>query len=97
MPAQCYMTKQNGDCCSKPMCTGPDGSQINPLLPGSKYPVYGSFGGGYTGFRPNYTPGQNSVTGNRASEYIMIQKSRILTETLLMFMLIKSVKVNKMG
>lgn len=68
MPSQCYVVTPAGECCAKPMCTGPTGNQINPLQPGSKYPVYGSYGGGYTGFRPNYRPGQSMTTGNRSSK-----------------------------
>lgn len=82
MPSQCYMTRTPGECCNKPMCTGPDGSAVNPLLPNSKYPVYGSFGGQFTGFRPNYIPGQVSVTGNRTSKYITWRGSDSITPNL---------------
>ncbi|KAJ8302983.1 hypothetical protein KUTeg_019379 [Tegillarca granosa] len=64
LPSQCYLVRAAGKCCPQAMCTNPDGTQINPMTPGSKYPVYGTYPGGTTGFRPNYIPGQ-PITGSR--------------------------------
>lgn len=65
LPSQCYLVRAAGKCCPQAMCRNPDGTQVNPMNPGSKYPVYGTYPGGTTGFRPNYIPGQ-PITGSRS-------------------------------
>lgn len=64
--------RAGGDCCPQPMCRNPDGTTINPLTtPGSQYPVYGTYPGGFTGFRPGYTQPYNtgSSFSNHSSTY----------------------------
>lgn len=64
--------RAGGDCCPQPMCRNPDGTTINPLTtPGSQYPVYGTYPGGFTGFRPGYTQPYNtgSSFSNHSSKY----------------------------
>ncbi|KAK3591361.1 hypothetical protein CHS0354_040323 [Potamilus streckersoni] len=64
LPQECYLVRAAGQCCATPICRNPDGTQINPITnPSSLYPVYGSYSGGYTGFKPGYTPNPNSVGG----------------------------------
>lgn len=75
--------RAGGDCCPQPMCRNPDGSTINPLTsPGSQYPVYGTYPGGFTGFRPGYTQpfatGSNSFT-SQSSKWTIVSVSSFKT------------------
>jgi hypothetical protein len=52
---QCYLVTAYGQCCSQPMCYDPSkGTAVNPLTSG-KFPVVGTYTGGFSGFRPGYT------------------------------------------
>lgn len=83
LPTECYLMRAGGDCCPQPMCRNPDGSTINPLTsPSSQYPVYGTYPGGFTGFRPGYTQpfatGSNSFS-NQSSKFTIVSVSHFNT------------------
>ncbi|XP_052816208.1 uncharacterized protein LOC128242861 isoform X2 [Mya arenaria] len=67
---QCYLVKADGQCCSQPMCYDPNTSKVvNPLNSQSVFPVVGTYSGGFTGFRPNTSPGGNVGGSNTACVY----------------------------
>ncbi|KAJ8302722.1 LOW QUALITY PROTEIN: hypothetical protein KUTeg_019118 [Tegillarca granosa] len=50
----CYLETPTQGCCKQPKCDIGNGVMVNPnLMPGSTIPVFGSYGNGFSGFRPN--------------------------------------------
>ncbi|XP_046570033.1 uncharacterized protein LOC124278355 [Haliotis rubra] len=66
LPKACYMVKAPGGCCDVPVCKKPDGTIVDPVQNPGVYPVFGSFTGGFTGFRPGFNPyGTTNTIGGR--------------------------------
>lgn len=68
---QCYLVKADGQCCSQPMCYDPNKQQVVNPLNGGSFPVVGTYGGGFTGFRPNVN---NPTTGGSRGIFFFIKR-----------------------
>ena len=68
LPSTCYLVNSPDGCCHSPVCRKPDGSTVRPdhthVVPG----VFGSYNGGFTGFRPGYLTGTHAVYSGHSSK-----------------------------
>lgn len=64
LPKECFTSTEQGKCCKTVSCV--DNGQI--VEPSEKFPVVGSFTGGFSGFRPgvDYNPPINGTSGARS-------------------------------